>query len=530
VVFATGMATEFGRIAHLTEGIEEGASPLQKEIRRVSRVVASLATATGIVFFAVGFILGRGFWDNFLFAVGIIIANVPEGLLPTVTLSLAMGSQRMAKKNALIRNLSSVETLGSVTVICTDKTGTLTQNQMELTKLWIPGTGEFDVPMITMDKAPKGTSTVMMIASLCNNAVHEAGRYSGDPTDVALLKATVSWGAPVAADRILEIPFDPERKRMTTIHRANGKDLVLAKGALESVLPLCTQILGDSENRVLDSRDRSALMQAHTAMTERGLRVIALGFREAATGLFMQTGEEMEKGMVLAGLLGLEDPPRPEVPAAIEKCRSAGIRILMLTGDAAGTALSIARQVGMVGSMPVTVEGPELDRIEDRVLRTRLLTEEIVFARMTPKHKMRIVSLLKDEGARVAVTGDGVNDAPALRKADVGIAMGKTGTDVAREAADIILLDDNFATIVAAIEEGRSVFENIRKFISYIFASNIPEIVPFIAYAVLRIPLPLTVMQILAIDLGTDMVPALGLGAERPTQDVMTQPPRGPKE
>jgi len=530
VAFATGMATEFGRIAHLTGGIEEGQSPLEKEIRRLSRVVASLAMATGIVFFSVGFFLGRGFWDNFLFAVGIIIANVPEGLLPTVTLSLAMGSQRMAKKNALIRNLSSVETLGSVTVICTDKTGTLTQNRMEVTRLWVPGAGALDAAGIPAGSAPRGVSTLMMIARLCNNATCEAGKCSGDPTDAALLKAAIAWGEDVTAERLSEIPFDAERKRMTTVHRVNGREFVLMKGALESVLPICTVMLAGTEHRQLDAQSRAALVEAHDSMAERGLRVIALGFREAGGDPAENTEGEIEQGIILAGLMGLEDPPRPEVPAAIERCRSAGIRILMITGDAAGTAVSIARQVGMLSGRAVVVEGPALEQMADRVLHERLLSEEIVFARMTPKHKMRIVSILKDGGQRVAVTGDGVNDAPALRRADVGIAMGRAGTDVAREAADIILLDDNFATIVLAIEEGRGVFENIRKFISYIFASNIPEIVPFIAYSVLGIPLPLTVMQILAIDLGTDMLPALALGAEQPTPDVMTRPPRKPEE
>ncbi|MEW6067502.1 MAG: cation-transporting P-type ATPase [Nitrospirota bacterium] len=547
IVFATGMSTEFGRIAHLTSAVEAGLSPLQKEIVRVTRIVAFIAMTLGIFFFLLGFIIGRGFWHNFLFAVGIIVANVPEGLLPTVTLSLAMGSQRMAKKKALIKTLTAVETLGSVTVICTDKTGTLTQNKMEVEKLW---TFSNDVKIPLSPPLLKGGrenyiahNWLMKIAYLCNNARYEDGKYRGDPTEIAILKAAREISGDMKAERLFEIPFDSDRKRMTTVNKiplvpplekgGEGGFFVLTKGALETVLPLCRWILKDNEIKTLSEESKEVLTRTYHSMMDEGLRVIAFAFaqREDTTPLAKSLADlSVESDLIFVGLMGIEDPPRPEVPEAIRKCNEAGIKVIMITGDANKTAVAIAREIGLVKNDPLVIEGTKLDLMNDASIRKILLADDIIFARMTPRHKMRIVSILKDEGERVAVTGDGVNDAPALKKADIGIAMGITGTDVARETADIVLLDDNFATIVNAIEEGRGVFENIKKFISYIFASNIPEIIPYIAYVLFRIPLPLTIMQILAIDLGTDMFPALGLGAEKPSRDVMKQPPRSPDE
>lgn len=522
VASATGMATEFGRIAHLTSAVEPGLSPLQKEICRVSRLVAAIAVTLGIFFFTLGLLIGRGFWHNFLFAIGIIIANVPEGLLPTVTLSLAMGSQRMARRKALIKNLNSVETLGSVTVICSDKTGTLTQNRMEVRRIWGPepartGEGEYDRTML------------LTVAQLCNNAKLVEGAYRGDPTEVALLKAARE-SCEISGERIYEIPFDSERKRMTTVTRVKEKTLVLTKGALETVLPLCDQVVEESRSIPLGNFQREKILAAYHALMDEGLRVLAFAFRELDTTPAESAEEQWERHLVFAGLVGLEDPPRPEVAEAIRRCRQAGIRVIMITGDAGRTALAVAREIGLSEPNPAVIEGPELQSISDRDLKARLASRDIIFARMTPRHKLRIVSLLKEAGETIAVTGDGVNDAPALKKADIGIAMGVIGTDVAREAADMVLLDDNFATIVNAVEEGRGVFENIRKFMSYILASNIPEIIPYIAYVLLSIPLPLTIMQILAVDLGTDMFPALALGAEKPSPQVMKQPPRGPEE
>jgi sodium/potassium-transporting ATPase subunit alpha len=515
--FATGMSTEFGKIAHLTGAVEPGLTPLQKEIKRLTRTVAVIAVTTGIVFFAVGLFTGRGFWHNFLFAVGIIIANVPEGLLPTVTLSLAMASQRMARKKALIKTLMSVETLGSVTVICTDKTGTLTQNVMEVKEAATAARA------VGMSAGDGDLGMLYTAASLCTNASFENGRYRGDPTETALLKAAMESYGKVEARRVYDIPFDPERKRMTTVNFLDDRTLAFTKGAPEMVLPLCDRVLVGGDARPLGDGERGRIGQSCQAMMDRGLRVIGFAYKEIyATGPEAgYTEESLESSLVFLGMMGMEDPPRPEAEDAIRRCRAAGIRVIMLTGDASRTAVAIAKSVRLVDGEPLVIEGAALTAMPDDALKESLARGEVIFSRMTPRHKMRIVSVLKDEGERVAVTGDGVNDAPALKKADIGIAMGLSGTDVAREAADMVLLDDNFATIVNAVEEGRAIFENIRKFITYIFAHLTPEAVPYIMFAVFRIPLPLTVMQILAVDLGTETIPALALGVEPPEAGTM---------
>jgi sodium/potassium-transporting ATPase subunit alpha len=520
VVFATGMRTEFGRIAHLTGTVTSGLSPLQKEIIKITRVIAAIATIMGVIFFAAGHFIGRTFWENFLFAVGIIVANVPEGLLPTVTLSLAMGSQRMAKRKALIKTLTSVETLGSVTVICTDKTGTLTQNKMAVKRLVSLGEA------VKIENQP----SLFAVALLCNNTKEIEGDLKGDPTEVALYRAAIDSIGHLESKRIKVFPFDSDRKRMSTINSLKGNNYVLTKGAPENIFTIATHCFVDSGIVLFDESLREKAVSLYHSMMDEGLRVIAFSYREIKSGQESTNMEDAEKDMVFLGLIGLEDSPRPEVPEAIKKCREAGIRIIMITGDGSRTALAIAREIGLVKATPAIVEGNEFLKMSDDELRGILSKEEVIFSRMTPKHKLRVVNVLKEEGERVAVTGDGVNDAPALKRADIGISMGIAGTDVAKEAADMILLDDNFATIVNAIEEGRAVYENIRKFISYIFSSNIPEIVPYLAYVLLRIPLPLTIMQILAVDLGTDMLPALALGAEKPSPAVMKIPPRSPKE
>ena len=510
VVYATGMATEFGKIAQITGKVVEELSPLNMEITRVTRMVAVIAVASGAFFFLIGGLVGRGFWDNFLFAIGIIIATVPEGLLPTVTLSLAMGSQRMARRNALVKSLNAVEALGSVDLICTDKTGTLTQNLMTVKELWCPDDG----------------TMACTVAQLCNNVTVTAEGIKGDPTETALYNYAVEQGA-VTGERLGEIPFDADRKRMATLHRIDGKLFVLVKGAGESVVPLCkSQRLAGSIVPLAGSAT-AELLERQRAMASEGLRVMALAFRELDE---LPTGEIPEEGLTFAGFMGLLDPPRPEVPQALRDCHSAGIKVIMITGDAGPTAAAIAREIGLITGEPVIIEGRECVTMPDERLREDLEKENLIFARMSPQNKMHVVSLLIEGGHRVAVTGDGVNDAPALKKAHVGIAMGLAGTSVAREAADIVLLDDNFASIVHAIEEGRAVFENIRNFTTYIFASNIPELIPYIGYILFGIPLPLTIMQILAVDLGTDMFPALALGAEKPSPDIMQRPPRAKNE
>src|SRR4030043_1212301 len=526
VVFSTGMTTEFGRIAHLTSAVEAGLSPLQKEIIKATRLVATIAAAVGIFFFSLGFVIGGSFWDNFIFAIGITVALIPEGMLPTMALSLAMGSQRMAKRKALIKTLTSVETLGAVTVICTDKTGTLTQNKMSVIKAWV-NDRILDVKDMKKDTAFE----LLEIAYLCNNAYVEKGQFRGDPTEVALFKVARETIGDEMTERVSEIPFDSERKRMTTLNVVDGKTFAFTKGAMEGLFPLCRSFLINGEIVPNTGVLKEKVMDAYHALMDMGLRVLSVAYKEIGTheDTHMKP-EEIENNMVFVGLIGLEDPPRPEVKEAISRCREAGIRIIMITGDGSRTALAIAKEIGLVKGDPAIVEGNEFLQMSDNELRHVLLKEEIIFSRMTPKHKLRVVSILKEEGEVVAVTGDGVNDAPALKKADIGIAMGISGTDVAKESSDMILLDDNFATIVNAVEEGRAIYDNIKKFITYIFASNIPEAVPYLAYILLRIPLPLTIIQILAVDLGTDMLPALALGAERPSAGIMKMPPRSPKE
>jgi sodium/potassium-transporting ATPase subunit alpha len=520
VVFATGMRTEFGRIAQLTGTVTSGLSPLQKEIIKITRLVTAIAAITGLVFFAIGFTIGRTFWENFLFTIGIIIANVPEGLLPTVTLSLAMGSKRMLKRNALIKTLTSVETLGSVNVICTDKTGTLTQNKMAVKRLAF---------LDEAQKIEKQKPSLLSVALLCNNTKEIEGSLKGDPTEVALYQAAIESLGHVESRRIKEFPFDSDRKRMSTINILNGNSYVMTKGAPESMFAICSHCLVNGEILNFDDSLRNRAISLYHEMMDKGLRVLSFSYREVKRPEDILRVQDTERDMIFLGLIGLEDPPRPEVPDAIRKCRDAGIRIIMITGDGSRTALAIAREIGLVKGDPTTVEGEDFLKMSDEELRGTLSKGEIIFSRMTPKRKLRVVNILKEEGERVAVTGDGVNDAPALKRADIGIAMGIAGTDVAKEAADIILLDDNFATIVNAVEEGRTIFENIKKFIIYIFAHLTPEAVPYILFVLLRTPLPLTVMQILAIDLGTETIPALGLGVEKPEADIMKRPPR-PKE
>jgi len=532
IVFATGMRTEFGRIALLTEAVTPDLSPLQKEIVKATRIVATIAAVVGVFFFILGFTIGRTFWANFIFAIGITVALIPEGMLPTVTLALAMGSQRMAKRKALIKTLSAVETLGSVTVICTDKTGTLTQNNMAVANVWA------DSALIE-PAAPLTGATARLLfttAALCNNAYVTDDQYHGDPTETALLKAAREALGDIQAKRLFEIPFDSDRKMMTVGCALEDGLTAFSKGALERMLPLCSHIMINGERQPLEDEKRQDIMNADQVLMDKGLRVLAFASKDVhhlASSFPCEKGggkvgnpEDIEKELTFLGLIGLQDPPRPEVPEAIKKCHGAGIRIIMITGDGSRTALAIARQIGLVRGTPVIIEGSAFDLMSDQELMDKLGSPEMIFSRMTPKHKMRVVSLLKEKGEVVAVTGDGVNDAPALKKADIGISMGLAGTDVAKEASNMVLLDDNFATIVNAVEEGRTVYENIKKFLTYIFASNIPEAVPYLGYILLNIPLPLTILQILLVDLGTDMLPALALGAEKPTPGVMQKPPR----
>jgi sodium/potassium-transporting ATPase subunit alpha len=539
LVVTTGMHTEFGKIARLTQNPGDALSPLQKEIIHLSWMVALLATLLGVVFLFIGQeLMGLLFLQNLIFAIGIIVANVPEGLLPTVTLALALGSQRMARRNALIRHLPAVETLGCATVICTDKTGTLTQNRMEVKRLFL--TDRFYRPdEVGAVREPPLRETHRLFfeaALLCHDVklLEREGRkeLSGDPMEIELIQmAKKAISGAVEYPRLDEVPFDSDRKRMSTLHKRAPEGLILyTKGALEVLLPLCRQVQAGAGLHPLTPEVKEIFLHAQEIMAEEGLRILAFAYR------FVKEGYDslhLEEDLILTGLVGLEDPPRPEVHAAIQKCKEAGIKVIMITGDHPHTAKAIAKEIGLVhssGGHPVIITGDQLWRISDTQLQLALDAPEIIFARVGADQKMRIVSALKRKKEVVAVTGDGVNDAPALKQADIGIAMGITGTDVAREAADMILMDDNFASIVSAIEEGRAVYANIRKFLTYILTSNIPEIVPYLAFVLFKIPLPLTIMQILAVDLGTDMLPALALGAEPPEPRRMKESPRSPEE
>jgi len=535
LVFATGMQSEFGKIAHLSQVAKAPLSPLQREILSLSRMVALLAAGLGALFFLIGQALGFSFWQNFMFAIGIIVANVPEGLLPTVTLALAMGARRMAKRQALIRHLPAVETLGSATVICTDKTGTLTQNRMAVKTVFLEDEfhGADWVGAIRKSPLRDAHRAFFETALHCHDLrmTEQQGRETlqGDPMEVALVEmARAALPDVPDAPRVDEVPFDSDRRRLSTLHRIPQGFVLYTKGALEALLPLCRSIQSEAGIEPLTDAWTERLLAAENSMAEAGYRVLAFACRTLP-----ETSDRLhlEEELILTGLAGLEDPPRPEVPRAIATCKAAGIKVIMITGDHPRTALAIAKEIGLVTTaQAVVMTGEELRRLSDAQLQLALDAPEVLFARVGADQKMRIVQVLKRKQEIVAVTGDGVNDAPALKQADIGIAMGVTGTDVAREAADMILMDDNFSSVVDAVEEGRAVFANMQKFLTYILTSNIPEIVPYLAYALFRIPLPLTIIQILAVDLGTDMVPALALGAEKPEPDVMRRQPRAASE
>ena len=612
VVIYTGMTTKFGKIARLTQNVEDNVSPLQRELNHLTRQITIFALCIGVAFFVLDVLFVHNpLAETFIFSLGMVVAFIPEGLLPTVTLALAMAVQRMSKRNALVKKLSSVESLGSTSVICTDKTGTLTRNEMTVEYLWtltheyrVSGTGYAPKGEITVDGAARHAADDAVLrelvtgGALCSNAhLHESepdhdvreahapsanGRWQvyGDPTEACLLVSCRKAGLDPdelnrKLPRVRELPFDSRRKRMSVINRMpDGTLAANTKGAPNEVVALATRVMVDGESQPMTDDMRSRIMAANDAYADKGLRVLAVAERRvpsviaeyldraagaddgaadggpvddavasgasapapddggAAAAMDLCTPEAIERDLTFVGLQVMVDPPRPEVAQAVATCHAAGIRIIMITGDYGRTALSIARRIGIVGSPDARViSGPDLGAMSDAEL-TDALRGEVIFARMAPEQKLRVVTCLQAMGEIVATTGDGVNDAPALKKADVGVAMGITGTDVAKEAADIILTDDNFASIVAAIEEGRAVYANIRRFLLYILNSNVPEAVPSAVYLFSggAIPLPLTTMQILTIDLGTDMLPALGLGTEPPEKGLMNQPPRDPNE
>lgn len=513
VVVATGSGTRLASIAAATQSAVRPRSPLAHQLDRVVRVVAGTAVVVGVVFFGVSVALGRTATESFLLAIGVTVALVPEGLLPTVTLSLSRAAQRMAERQALVRRLESVETLGATTYICTDKTGTLTRNEMTVVRVWTPA-GEVLVhgagyePVADLDGTPDAVAAAARAADSAARCApdahahlgHQGWEPVGDPMDVAIdvLAGRLGVSAPPrAAERH---PFDPVRRR-ASVTDVDGAHVV---GAPDTVLPLCGGTRDGTASHVV------------AEMAAQGLRVVAVATRPPAAA-----GGEVGTARFL-GLLGLQDPPRDDVGDAIASCRSAGIRIAMVTGDHPVTALAIAREVGLVSGDPLVLEGADLPQGEVE-LGTLIDRDDVVLARVTPEDKLRIAQALQARGHVVAMTGDGVNDGPALRAADIGIAMGASGTDVAREAADVVLLDDHFATIVGAVELGRATYANIRRFLTYHLTDNVAELAPFLLWALSAggIPPALTVLQVLALDIGTDLLPALALGAEQPTPRAM---------
>ena len=545
VAFATGAGTQFGQIYQMTAQVTEVASPLQRNVNRMAKQVSAVAVALAAIVFGLRTATtSAGLLDSFVFALGVMVALVPEGLPATLSVSLAIGVRRMAARHALIKRLAAVETLGSTTVICTDKTGTLTEAEMTVTALWESGRRH---PVSGVGYQPEGAvsdpgqvTELLQVGAQCCDArllapdpAHRLDwRILGDTTEGAILVAAAKAGvdtaaADAAAPRIGEFPFDHERKLMTTVHRTPDGCVAYVKGSPQELVGRCETVSWAATDVPLTEDRRRQVTDAGDQLAGEALRVLAVARKRLETDHPDQ--DLAEHGLTLLGLVAMMDPPRPGVIDAVAACRKAGIRIAMVTGDYGVTAEAIARRVGIVTTPnPGLVSGQQLEAMSAAQLENELTAHaEIVFARVRPEHKQRIVAAYQHLGEIVAATGDGVNDAPALKQADIGVAMGVTGTDVAREAAVMVLLDDSFASIVSSVELGRSVYANIRKFIIYIFSHNISELAPILLAAAIAFPLvPLSALQVLSIDLGSDILPALALGAEPPDAGVMTRPPR----
>ncbi len=556
VVYATGMNTQFGKIANLTQTIQEEDSPLQKEIALTAKYDFIIAVVVGVVFFAASLLfLHATLPTSILFMIGVMVACVPEGLQVTVSSALAINVLKMVKQNVLVKRLSAVQTLGSVTVICTDKTGTITKGEMTVNKLWVKdkvvevsGLGYLPMGDFTLNGEPlregetASLEKLLEIAALCNGAkvippsdINKNWSVIGDPTDGALLVAALKSDVNVR-DALAEkpqvdiLPFSFERKRMTTIHKLNGDVFVYTKGAPRNILDLCNKILVDGKVEDLNEENLMWVESRIHEFANQGLRVIAVAYKRIPSTVYTK-GADVEKELTFVGLAGMRDPPRLEVKDAVMKAKQAGVKTVIITGDYGPTAQAIAQEVGIVEKDSCQIiRGVDLENLSDQAVIDEIKKGNVIFARVSPEQKLRIVKALKESGEVVAVTGDGANDAPSLKEADIGVAMGASGTDVAREAADIVLLDDSFESIVKAVESGRAIYENIRKFIVYVFSHNWAELIPFILYASLGIPLPLLVVQVLAIDLVIDVIPSLALSREPAEQGIMLEPPRSIKE
>ncbi|WP_052465225.1 calcium-transporting P-type ATPase, PMR1-type [Thermotoga profunda] len=534
IVTSTGNETELGKIAKMLSEMEEEETPLQKNLEKLGKQIGVIILAICAIVFIVGIFEGNPLLEMFLTSVSLAVAAVPEGLPAVVTIVLALGMYNMVKRNAVIRRLQAVEALGSVNVICSDKTGTLTKNEMTVVKYYLHPSIFFEHEQAKQNKS-KSLQLLLTGATLCNDSfitMKDGNRItSGDPTEIALAVAAFDLGIEKATleekmPRIHEIPFDSDRKMMTTIHKDQDKTLSFTKGAPDVVIRNCDRYMTeDGQIKKLTDHDKELILQHNTQMAQEGLRVLAVAFKELQNNDF----SNLENDMIFLGLMGMIDPPRPEVKQALEKCQTAGIRVIMITGDHKVTAQTIAKELNILDSNDMVLTGSDL--IEMDVDQLVQVVEKVkVYARVSPNDKLKIVEALKKIGRVVAMTGDGVNDAPALKKSDIGVAMGITGTDVSKDASDMVLTDDNFASIVAAVEEGRKIFDNIRKVVYYLLSCNISEVATIFISILLRLPLPLIPVQILWMNLVTDGLPALALGVEPAEPDIMRRPPRDPKE
>jgi Ca2+-transporting ATPase len=547
VVFSTGQQTEFGKIASMMQAAPKVRTPLELRIERVGRVLGTIMVSVAILVLLLGLARGQSLLEMFLWAVSLAVAAVPEALPAVVTGGLAIGVRRMAKRNAIVRRLPAVETLGSTTVICSDKTGTMTRDEMTVRRIYV-GQELYDVTgvgyeargEILKDGTPvlnDDLALIVKVGVLCNDAsltLASTLKIAGDPTEVALLLVAAKASERVEklkADhpRIFEVPFTSERKRMTTVHSTpDGQLLYCIKGAVEAVLPCCETAYLQGRPVPMDEGLMRSIYDAGERMADDGLRVLALAYKTTPRQLQVFEESNSERGLTFLGLVGLMDPPREEVKEAVQKCQDAGIKVVMITGDHKGTAQAVAQELGLLSSRGRVLTGAELDSLGPEDF-DQVVEDVVVYARVSPEHKLRIVKALKGKGSIVAMTGDGVNDALALKNSDIGVAMGITGTDVTKEAADVVLADDNFASIVAAVEEGRAIYDNIRKYLTFLLPANIGELLIMLSAGLLGYPLPLVPVQILFVNLATDGLPALALGIDPPVQDLMRRGPRDPK-
>jgi len=533
IVTGTGMSSEFGKIAKLIEETEPEKTPLQKKLNQLGKWLGILTVIVSVIVFLGGILKGGDITEFFIIAVALAVAAIPEGLPAVVTIGLSIGSRRMVKRNALIRKLPSVETLGSTTVICSDKTGTLTKNEMTVKKIYTNGKiidatgsgydkkGEFLFNDKKIDT--KEIELLLKIGALNNDASLTDGNVIGDPTEASLIVSAAKAGLKKEDlekkhKRIDEIPFSSERKIMTTIHNFNSERLAFVKGAPEVVLKLCNSIYENGKIKKLTEKKKQEILQINQEFGNNALRVLGFAFKT------VMSKDRIEKNLTFVGLQGMIDPPREEVKEAIRKCNKAGIKVIMITGDHEITARAIGKEIGLEGK---SMTGQELEKIKDL---EKIVEDIVIYARVNPEHKIKIVDALKKKGHIVAMTGDGVNDAPALKKADIGIGMGITGTDVSKEASDMILTDDNFTSIVNAVEEGRGIYDNIKKFVEYLLSSNLGEILTLFIAIMLGFPLPLIAIMILWINLVTDGLPALALSVDPSDPNIMERKPRNPKE